>query len=112
MSPHGRFDSPLEGFATRCRFLAINAQPIEKIKTPLPLPVGAFHACITFREAVAVIGLIDNIAQQLVHRLVEVLLAAVEHPQLALTVRPLFGGAFLQAVALDAFARANGSQET
>ena len=42
-----------------------------------PMPVGAVHTRIAFREAVAVIGLACDLSQQFLHRLVKVFVVAV-----------------------------------
>ena len=69
------------------------------------MTVGAFHAGITFREAVVVVRLAGDITQKIAHGFVEVVIAAVGHLQLVLAARSLLGAVLRKAVALDVFPR-------
>ena len=51
-----------------------------------PVTVRAFHAGMAFREAVAVVCLAGDVAQQFVHPLVQRVVVAVGHLQLVLAV--------------------------
>ena len=60
----------------------------NRLKRPAsPVAVSPIHAGVAFREAVAVVRLAGDVAQQLVHALVEVVITAVGHLQLVLAAR-------------------------
>lgn len=70
------------------------------------MAVMAFHAGIALREAVTVIRVAGDVAEQLVHGFIKVFVALIGHLQLILAVRSPRDVEFFEVKALDVFYRA------
>jgi hypothetical protein len=67
---------------------------------PSPAAISAFHARIAFREAVVVVRVAGDVAQQFAHGLVKVLIVAVGCLQLVLAVRSALDVVLLKTIVL------------